>query len=206
MIILQPLPYTYGALEPFISGKIMELHHAKHQQAYVDGVNAILQKEPSFVINSLENTIINLNTVPESIRTAIRNHGGGVINHTFFWNCMTPDQQKRRRIGHPLFETIDTCFGSFDGFKEQFSTAARTVFGSGWAWLCLNHQGALIIITTPNQDSPLSVSLTPLLGLDVWEHAYYLQYFNKRVDYITSWWDIVNWAGVIERYEMALSR
>ncbi len=206
MITLKPLPYSYGALEPYISGQIMELHHAKHQQAYVDGVNSAFEKEPSLAAVSLENLIIDLVQLPESVRVALRNYGGGVINHSFFWECMTPDHYSHRRLGHPFFENIDRFFGSFDAFKDQFSTLARTVFGSGWTWLCLDKEGKLIIVVTANQDSPLSIGLIPLLGLDVWEHAYYLQYLNKRVDYISAWWNIVNWAGVVERYEQAVAR
>lgn len=199
MYSLEKMPYSYSALEPYIDTRIMELHHAGHQQAYVDGLNAALKKEPSLESIPLPKLIVDLSQVPESVRTAVRNHGGGVLNHTFFWECMTPKSHQLQDSS--LLNEITIAFGGFDQFKEQFSSAAKTVFGSGWAWLCVDRSGKLVIVTTANQDSPLSMGLFPLLGLDVWEHAYYLQYLNKRVDYIAAWWHVVNWEKVIERYE-----
>ncbi len=202
MFVLPSLPYSYGALEPYISGQIMELHHARHQQAYVDGLNSALQKEASLIHVPLETLLRTLPSVPESVRMTVRNHGGGVWNHTFFWECMTPSEVDKKRLGHPFFDAINAQFGSFEFFVDQFLVASRTLFGSGWVWLCIEDSGKLGIISTSNQDCPLSQGLTPLLGLDVWEHAYYLQYYNKRVDYSAAWWNTISWAKVCERYEL----
>lgn len=204
MYVLPPLPYAYNALEPYIEKEIMELHHKKHQQAYVDGLNAALQKHPELFEQSLVSLLQNLDDVPADIRTAVRNHGGGVENHTFFWHCMKPHGG-----GKPtgaLEAAITATFGSFDAFKEQFEAAAKTRFGSGWAWLVIDKQGKLAIESTANQDTPLSQGFTPILGLDVWEHAYYLQYFNRRMDYVTAWWHVVNWAFAEENYAAALEQ
>lgn len=206
MYMLPSLPYAYGALEPYVEARIMELHHAKHQQAYVDGLNAALSQHPELFEKSLTDLLKNLASVPADIQTAVRNHGGGVENHTFFWNVMG-NHGAAKMGGMPVgkvHQEITTAFGSFDQFKKTFGDAARTCFGSGWAWLVVSHNGDLKIITTANQDTPLSQGLTPILGLDVWEHAYYLQYFNRRVEYITAWWSVVNWERVEENYRNLL--
>lgn len=199
---LSPLPYAYGALEPYIEAQIMELHHSKHQQAYVDGLNAALEKHPELFEKPLVEILSNLDDVPADIQTAVRNHGGGVHNHTFFWHVMNI-----KGGGEPVGksgEAIKDIFGSFELFKEQFNTTAKNRFGSGWAWLSIDKSGTLVVSSTANQDSPLSGGLVPVLGLDVWEHAYYLQYFNRRVDYISAWWNIVNWEYVEEQYTALL--
>src|SRR3989344_8005856 len=183
------LPYDYNALEPYIDEQTMRLHHDKHHQAYVDKLNAAIQGT-AFEGMDIHDVLTNLNQVPENIRAAVRNHGGGHANHSFFWQVMAPSAG-----GMPagkIAEKITESFGSFDKFREQFAAAALGQFGSGWAWLALN-SGKLEIIATPNQDSPLSQGKTPLLGIDVWEHAYYLKYQNRRPDYITAWWNVVNW-------------
>ncbi len=198
MYTLPKLPYGYGALEPYIETHIMELHHAKHQQAYVDGLNAALEKHPELFAKPLVELLQNLDAVPEDIRTAVRNHGGGVENHTFFWNLM-----KQNGGGEPqgkVAEALKESLGSFESFKDEFSKAAKSRFGSGWAWLSIDNAGKLVITSTANQDTPLSGGLYPILGLDVWEHAYYLQYFNRRADYVSAWWNVINWEQVEENY------
>lgn len=192
-----PLPYPYTALEPYIDEQTMQIHHDKHHAAYVTNLNNALAQAPELADKSVEQLIADLNSVPESIRTAVRNNGGGHANHTMFWEIMGPNAG-----GQPsgaLADAINAAFGSFDGFKEQFAKAATTRFGSGWAWL-ISNGGKLEIISTPNQDSPLMEGKTPILGLDVWEHAYYLKYQNRRPDYITAWWNVVNWDAVSQRF------
>lgn len=204
MYVLPSLPYAYNALEPYIEQEIMELHHKKHQQAYVDGLNAALEKYPDLFTKPLITLLKNLDVVPADSRTAVRNHGGGVENHTFFWNCMKPNGG-----GEPsgeLYIALIRDFGSFAAFKEQFNNAAKTRFGSGWAWLVVDSNGTLSIESTANQDSPWSQGLTPLLGLDVWEHAYYLQYVNRRMDYVTAWWHIINWEFAEQNYLAAIAQ
>lgn len=196
---LPKLPYSYDALEPHIDSLTMQIHYTKHHQAYVDNLNAALDKHPELYDKPLEDLIKNLDSVPEDIRTTVRNNGGGHINHSFFWLIMSP-----KGGGQPkelVKQAIDGCFGTFDAFKEKFNAAAKTRFGSGWAWLCLDKDGRLVVTSTPNQDSPLSDGLYPILGLDVWEHAYYLKYQNRRPDYITAWWNVVNWDQVEKNYE-----
>lgn len=202
MYVLPKLPYNYGDLEPYIEAQIMELHHAKHQQAYVDGLNAALSKHPELYEKPLVTLLSNLDTVPKDIVTAVVNHGGGVENHTFFWNLMSPKGGGMPQ--GPLSDSIKKTFGSFEQFQDQFNTAAKSRFGSGWAWLSLDAQGKLFISSTPNQETPYSQGAFPILGLDVWEHAYYLQYFNRRADYITAWWHLVNWKFAQERYELCI--
>lgn len=202
MYILPKLPYAYGALEPYVEAQIMELHHAKHQQAYVDGLNSALTTAPDLFNKPLVELLKNLDAVPESIRTAVRNHGGGVENHTFFWDCMTPKGGGQPR--GPVLQALKESFNSFEIFQDHFNTAAKGRFGSGWAWLVVDNNGRLTIMSTANQDTPFSQGLTPILGLDVWEHAYYLQYFNRRADYITAWWHLVNWDKVEERYHILI--
>lgn len=199
MYELPKLPYDYGALEPYIEAQIMELHHAKHQQAYVNGLNEALEKHPELFNTSLDELLKNLNEVPEDIRNAVRNHGGGVENHTFFWHIMKPGGGGKPK--GTVANAINDCFENFDTFKDIFSKAAKSRFGSGWAWLSIDNAGKLVVTSTANQDTPLSGGLYPILGLDVWEHAYYLQYFNRRPDYIQAWWHIINWEQVEENYQ-----
>ena len=198
---LPPLPYDYNALEPHIDQQTMQIHHDKHHQTYVTNLNNALADSPDLANLSVEELIKNLDRVPEASRTAVRNNGGGHANHTMFWQIMGPNGG-----GQPsgaLSEAINQSFGSFDAFKEQFAKAATTRFGSGWAWLVADGSGGLQITSTPNQDSPLMEGKTPILGLDVWEHAYYLKYQNRRPDYITAWWNAVNWPEVAKRYDAA---
>lgn len=187
---LPDLPYGYDALEPYIDVETMHLHHDKHHNTYVTNLNAAIEKYPELGEQSIEELVTNLNEVPEDIRTAVRNNGGGHANHSFFWKIMAPNAG-----GEPtgaIKEAIDQAFGSFEKMKEEFKTAATGRFGSGWAWLVLNN-GKLEITSTANQDSPLTDGKTPIIGLDVWEHAYYLKYKNVRQDYIAAFWDVVNW-------------
>ena len=194
---LAPLPYAHNALEPFIDEQTMQIHHGKHHQTYVNNVNAALEKYPELQGKPIEALISDLNAIPEDIRTAVRNNGGGHANHTLFWQIMGPNAG-----GAPtgkVAEAINAKFGSFEAFKEAFAKAATTRFGSGWAWLIKTGDG-VDIVSTPNQDSPLMEGKTPILGIDVWEHAYYLKYQNKRPDYITAWWNVVNWDAVNARF------
>jgi Fe-Mn family superoxide dismutase len=191
------LPYAYDALEPHIDARTMEIHHDKHHQAYVDKLNDAIAKHPELGKKSAEDLIRNLSSIPEDIRTAVQNQGGGHANHSFFWKIMGP-----KRGGQPkgvLAQAIDKQFGSFDKFQTQFADAAVKRFGSGWAWLVKGKSG-LEIVSTANQDSPLSMGAQPIIGLDVWEHAYYLKYQNKRPDYIAAWWNVVNWDQAAENY------
>jgi len=195
---LPDLPYGYTALEPHIDALTMEIHHTKHHQTYVNNLNAALEKHPELQDKSLDELVKNLNAIPEDIRTAVRNNGGGHYNHSIFWMVMSPDGG-----GEPkgdLAKAITHAYGDFATFKETFSQAAITRFGSGWAWLGLKG-GKLVVISLPNQDAPLMEGLIPLLGLDVWEHAYYLKYQNRRPEYVSNWWNVVNWEEVARRYE-----
>jgi Fe-Mn family superoxide dismutase len=197
---LPELPYAYDALEKSIDKETMNIHHTKHHNTYVTKLNDALEGHADLQEKSLEDLISDLNAVPEDIRTAVRNNGGGHANHTFFWQILSPNGG-----GEPtgeLADKINEKFGSFDKFKEEFTAAATGRFGSGWAWLVLNN-GELEVTSTPNQDSPLMEGQTPLVGLDVWEHAYYLRYQNKRPDYIAAFWDVVNWDEVAKRYNDA---
>lgn len=198
---LPPLPYAYGALEPHIDAQTMEIHHNKHHQKYVDELNATIKAHPELKKKTLEEMLKNLDAVPEAARTSIRNNGGGHYNHSFFWLVMAP--AKGQEPTGKLKEAIEQEFGSIKEFQEKFDAAAKKVFGSGWAWLCKDTDGKLSIISTSNQDTPISQGLTPILGLDVWEHAYYLRYQNKRPDYITAWWHVVNWDQVAKNFEQA---
>lgn len=194
---LNPLPYAYDALEPFIDTLTMQIHHDKHHAAYVNNLNGALEKHPELASKSLESLLSDLNAVPEDIRTVIRNHGGGTWNHDLFWQVMAP-----KAGGAPkgdLAKAMDAAFGTFDAFKAEFEKVANGRFGSGWAWL-VKKGGKLSIVSTPNQDNPMSDGLTPILGLDVWEHAYYLKYQNRRVEYVGNWWNVVNWDEVARRY------
>jgi len=195
---LPKLPYSYEALEPHIDASTMEIHHTKHHQAYVNNLNAALEKHHNLQTRSVEELIKDLNAIPEDIRTAVRNNGGGHLNHSMFWPMMS-----YHGGGEPkgdLVAAIKSSFGDFASFKDQFSKAAAGRFGSGWAWLCIDKSGKLVINSTPNQDNPISDGLKPILGLDVWEHAYYLKYQNRRADYIGAWWNVVNWEQVAKNY------
>jgi superoxide dismutase, Fe-Mn family len=197
---LPPLPYSNHALEPHIDARTMEIHHDKHHQAYINNVNAALEGNPLLDL-PVEELITKLDQVPEDKRMAVRNNGGGHANHSLFWTIMAPNAG-----GEPtgaLAEAIKTDLGGFAKFKEDFSKAATTRFGSGWAWLSVTKAGKLVVESTPNQDSPLMAGNTPILGIDVWEHAYYLNYQNKRPDYITAFYNVINWAEVSRRFEAA---
>ncbi|MBP2241633.1 Fe-Mn family superoxide dismutase [Cytobacillus eiseniae] len=197
---LPQLPYAYDALEPNIDKETMNIHHTKHHNTYVTNLNNALEGNEELLSKSVEEVISNLDAVPEAARTAVRNNGGGHANHSLFWQVISPNGG-----GAPtgaLAEAINGKFGSFDSFKEEFAKAATTRFGSGWAWLSVNN-GELEVSSTPNQDSPLMEGKTPLLGLDVWEHAYYLNYQNRRPEYIASFWNVVNWDEVSKRYDAA---
>ena len=188
---LPALPYAFDALEPHIDARTMEIHHGKHHAAYVNNLNAALDKHPQLFELSVEELVRDLSRIPEDIRTAVRNNGGGHANHAFFWRLLSASGG-----GSPVGElaaAINAELGSFDAFKEKFTTAATTRFGSGWAWLSLDAKGKLVVASTANQDTPLSEGFTPVLGLDVWEHAYYLNYQNRRPDYIAAFWKIVDW-------------
>ncbi|ERI89990.1 superoxide dismutase, Mn [Clostridiales bacterium oral taxon 876 str. F0540] len=195
---LPNLNYAYNALEPYIDELTMTIHHTKHHAAYVNNLNAALDKYPELKEKSLEELLVSINSLPEDIRAAVRNNGGGHYNHSMFWTIMSPNAS-----GKPsgeLAEKINEKFGSLEAFKELFAKAAVSRFGSGWAWLVISKDGSLEIVSTANQDNPISEGQKPLLGLDVWEHAYYLKYQNKRPDYINEWWNVVNWEEVSKRY------
>ena len=195
---LPPLPYPTNALEPHIDAQTMEIHHGKHHNAYVTNLNAALEKAPELADKSLDDLLRNLNSVPEAVRTAVRNNGGGHWNHSQFWKTMAPNAG-----GKPtgkLAAAIDAAFGDFEKFKEAFQTAGAGRFGSGWVWL-VNEGGKLAIVSTPNQDNPIMDGKpAPILGNDVWEHAYYLKYQNRRPDYLKAWWNTVNWDEVAKRF------
>jgi superoxide dismutase, Fe-Mn family len=195
---LPPLSYGYADLEPHLDEATMRLHHDKHHQTYVDTLNAALEKHPEMAEKTVEELLSDLQAVPEDIRAVVRNHGGGHHNHTLFWESMTPHSSGEP--GGALAEAIATTFGDLAGFQEKFNEAGSKQFGSGWAWLVKDVAGTLSIMSTANQDSPLSQGLIPLLGNDVWEHAYYLKYQNKRADYLKAWWKVVNWEVVGERF------
>ncbi len=197
--ILPELPYAYDALEPFIDARTMEIHHTKHHQAYITNLNTAIKDQARLEALSVEQLIRNLKEIPDSIRTAVRNHGGGHANHSFFW----PILKKGVAPSGPVVDAIKISFGSFDKFKEDFSGAAGKVFGSGWAWLVMDN-GKLEIVTTANQDNPRSQGKLPILGLDVWEHAYYLLYQNRRPEYITAFFNIINWEKVNEHFLTAM--
>lgn len=199
---LPPLPYPNNALEPHIDARTMEIHHTKHHQAYINNVNAALEKYPALAAKSVEDLVSDLAAVPEDIRTVVRNNGGGHANHALFWTILGPNAGGEP--GGDLGAAITSTFGSFAAFKEQFAKAATTRFGSGWAWLSYDKKaGKLVIESTANQDTPLSEGRTPICGLDVWEHAYYLNYQNRRPDYIAAFWNVVDWTKVAERYKVA---
>ncbi len=200
---LAPLPYDYAALEPFIDAETMKLHHDKHHQAYINNVNGALANHPNLAAKSVDDLISDLNAIPEDIRGVVRNNGGGHSNHSMFWTIMAPP--KSGGGGSPtgaLADQINKDFGDFEAFKKTFNETTAKQFGSGWGWLVFQG-GKLKVITTANQDSPLSQGLYPVLGNDVWEHAYYLKYQNKRPDYLAAWWSVANWAEITKRFEKA---
>ncbi len=196
MFNLPKLPYAYDALEPFIDARTMEIHHTKHHQTYIDKLNKALEKYPKLQKNSAEDLIKNLEVIPEDIRIAVKNHGGGHVNHSFFWQILKKDIEPKGDI----LRAINKKFKGIDTFKEQFKDAATTLFGSGWAWLVVNSQGELEIMKTPNQDSPITHNMTPILGIDVWEHSYYLKYQNRRQEYVDAFFHVINWDKVNENY------
>jgi Fe-Mn family superoxide dismutase len=198
---LPPLPYDAAALEPHIDARTMEIHHGKHHQAYVNNLNAALDRHPELHQRTLDHLLRSLNELPDDIRAAVRNNGGGHHNHSLFWTIMGPGGggQPAGRLG----EAITKTFGGFDKLKELVAQAAVGRFGSGWAWLVVNG-GKLEVYSTPNQDSPVMEGKAPVFGVDVWEHAYYLKYQNRRPDYVTAWWNVVNWPAVQQRYEAAI--
>ncbi len=194
---LPKLPYAVDALEPFIDAQTMTIHHDKHHAAYVTNLNGAIEKRPELAGKSLESLLADLNAVPEDVRMVVRNHGGGTWNHAMFWEIMAP-----KAGGMPkgdMAKAIDAGFGSFDQFKVEFEKAANGRFGSGWAWLVRKGSG-LAVVSTANQDNPLSDAATPIMGVDVWEHAYYLKYQNRRAEYVTNWWNVVNWDAVAGRF------
>lgn len=199
---LPQLKYDYNALEPYVDGLTMTIHHTKHHQTYINNLNAALEKYPEFADKDVKELLTNLDALPEDIKQAVINNGGGHYNHSLFWDMMTPNASGKPSAN--LEEAINKKFGSFENFKDVFAKAAATRFGSGWAWLVVTTQGELEVMSTPNQNNPISEGLIPVLGLDVWEHAYYLKYQNKRPEYVTSWWNVVNWDEVNRLYNEAI--
>jgi superoxide dismutase, Fe-Mn family len=201
---LPPLPYDYNALEPYIDTQTMQLHHDKHHQTYVTNLNNALQGQDQFASMSVEDVVRNINQVPDNVRTAVRNNAGGHSNHSMFWHIMKPNGG-----GEPtgaLASAIQQAFGSFDAFKSAFNDAGAKRFGSGWVWLVLDQNGKLQVTSTANQDSPLMDGLFPVMGNDVWEHAYYLKYQNRRPEYLNAWWNVVNWDEIASRYQQGGGR
>jgi len=195
---LPPLPYDYSALEPSIDTQTMQIHHDKHHAAYVNNLNAALEGQPGLQSAGIEEILSNINDVPESIRQAVINNGGGHANHTMFWEIMGPNGGGEP--GGALAQAITKAFGDFNSFKQKVNDAGVKRFGSGWSWLVMDQSGSLQVISTANQDSPYMQGLTPILGVDVWEHAYYLKYQNRRPDYLNAWWSAVNWEAVAKRF------
>ena len=198
---LPPLPYPTNALEPYIDTQTMEIHHGKHHATYVNNLNAALEGHADLQAKSVEELLTQIDSIPESIRTAVRNNGGGHANHSLYWEIMTPGGAKEP--GGELAEAINAAFGSFQSFKDEFAKAGAGRFGSGWAWLVVTKDGKLAVYSTANQDSPLMQGDTPILGMDVWEHAYYLKYQNRRPEYIQAFLNVINWDKVAERYAAA---
>jgi Fe-Mn family superoxide dismutase len=201
---LPPLPYPYDALEPHIDAETMRIHHDRHHKAYVDNLNNALKDQPELLKKDIAEVLADINSVPAGVRQAVINNGGGHANHTIFWNIMGP--RAGGEPSGPLAKAIDDAFGSFDKFKKELSTAGATQFGSGWAWLVADKNGKLAVRKAANQDSPYMVGVTPLMGVDVWEHAYYLKYKNERPKYIAAWWNVVNWKTVADRHAAAMKR
>jgi Fe-Mn family superoxide dismutase len=202
MFKLPELPYAYDALEPYIDAKTMEIHHTKHHETYIENLNKALASYPDLQNKSLVELLTTLSALPEAVRTAVRNQGGGHFNHSLFWPMMAKHGGGEPK--GPIAAEINKHFKSFGEFQTHFNTAAKGVFGSGWAWLCVDTQGKLVVTSTPNQDSPISNGLQPVLGLDVWEHAYYLKYQSGRANYITAWWHVINWEQVEDNYAKAV--
>jgi len=200
---LKPLPYAYDALEPYIDATTMQLHHDKHHAAYVNNLNAAIEKYSDLQSKSVEELVTSLDQVPEDVRAAVRNNAGGHINHTMFWEIMGANASSTPTGA--IAEAINNSFGSFDAFKQQFNDAGTKRFGSGWVWLVRSSQGDLKVISTPNQDSPLTEGHTPIMGNDVWEHAYYLKYQNRRPEYLNAWWNVLNWEEINRRFDAAYS-
>ena len=201
MFTLPDLPYDFNALEPYIDARTMEIHHGKHHQAYIDNLNKALEKAPALQGKTIEEILRDPSSWPEEVQTAIRNHGGGHYNHSLFWKAMSSNAG-----GQPtgeLLDKINASFGSFDEFKKKFSDSAITRFGSGWGWLSVDSAGSLRVTSTPNQDCPLMEGLKPILGIDVWEHAYYLLYQNRRPEYVENFWNVINWDQVAENLKAA---
>jgi len=198
---LPPLPYDYAALEPHIDTMTMQIHHDKHHAAYVNNLNAALKDHPDWQTRSIEDLLRSINDVPEAIRMAVRNNGGGHYNHTMFWEIMKPGGPAQP--GGALADAINATFGDVDALKERINDAGVKRFGSGWSWLVADRGGALVVLSTANQDCPLMDGQFPILGVDVWEHAYYLKYQNRRPDYLKAWWNVVNWDVVAKRFEAA---
>ncbi|MEI6479327.1 MAG: superoxide dismutase [bacterium] len=204
MYELPKLQYSYDALEPFLDARTMEIHHSKHHATYVAKLNEALQNNPELFEKTPEELLRDLGAIPESIRTAVKNHGGGHVAHTLFWESIGP-----KSTGMPdgeLMEAITKYLGGFEKFKEDFSKLGLGVFGSGWAWLVIDADGVLKTLSTSNQDNPISIGLTPIMCLDVWEHAYYLKFQNRRAEYVTEWWNIVDWEGVGEKYKKVMGK
>jgi Fe-Mn family superoxide dismutase len=201
---LPELGFPYSALEPHIDAQTMEIHYTKHHQAYVNNLNAALEKHAAFQNKEVEDLLSSLSDLPTEVQTAVRNNGGGHLNHTMFWQWLKPGGSKEP--SGKLAEEIRTTFGAFDTFKEQFAQAATSRFGSGWAWLVADRGGKLKVYSTANQDAPVMEGNRPILGLDVWEHAYYLKYQNRRPDYIKAWWNVVNWDAAVRAFEMVKGR
>lgn len=200
--VLPKLPYAYDALEPYIDAQTMEIHHTKHHQAYVTNLNVAMEKHTEFSDMTAENLLRNIGSIPEDIKNSVRNNAGGHVNHSFFWQIMAP--AKDQKPESELLTVINKSFVTFEGFKELFTKSALSRFGSGWAWVSVTNLGGLEIHSTANQDNPASEGLIPILGLDVWEHAYYLKYQNRRPEYIENWWHVVNWQKVSENYAKAI--
>jgi Fe-Mn family superoxide dismutase len=198
---LPELPYAYDALEPHIDARTMEIHHSKHHAGYVSNLNKALESFEEFQGKSVEAIVADLGSVPDEVRVAVRNNGGGHANHSLFWKVMGPGGGGEP--GGDLGSAISNAFNNFAEFKDKFSVAGATRFGSGWAWLAVGAGGGLVVLSSPNQDTPLSEGVTPILGLDVWEHAYYLKYQNRRPDYIAAWWNVINWEQVAANYSAA---
>lgn len=199
------LPYAYDALEPYIDAKTVEIHHSKHHQTYVNKLNEALAKHPALESWSLDDLLTKLHEVPEDIRTAVRNHGGGVWNHNLYFETMRPGQEGNVPTGAVL-ENITQQWGSFEAFQEQFNTMAATLFGSGWTWLVVTSDAKLEIVNLPLQDCPITQNLTPILVCDIWEHAYYLKVQNRRPEYVDAWWKVINWEVVEEKYTTITSK
>ena len=199
---LPKLTFSYDSLEPYIDTKTMKIHYTKHHQGYVNKLNAALENHPTLQQQSLDELLANIKTLPKELQIAITNNGGGYANHSLFWSIMKPNGGGKP-VGSVAEKIIQT-FGAFESMQERFNHNAKTVFGSGWSWLCVDKQGELQLLSTPNQDSPIMQALTPIMGLDVWEHAYYLMYQNRRPDYINAWWHVVDWDMVEQRYRLAI--